>query len=311
MAKETERLRRLALVARRYSLEDQKQSDIAKELGVSRPLVSRMLTEAREKGVVEIRIHDPGELACALLATLQSRYALAGGALAAEGEDDQQTNRALSRETFRLLGQLDAKRLGIGWGHAVGQLITFLETEGAEPLGITHICPLMGNAGISIRNYHSNENVRILAERLGAEPHFLYLPALAECFEEKQLLCSTELYRQTEQEWRQMDTALVNIGNFPSTPDFASVARYGDLLQKEHACGRLLAYFFNESGKIIHSDHDFAIQIPLETLSQCKHVVGLCSANTSAKALRGALATGLFTHLVAREALVQEVLGAM
>ena len=54
-----ERLRRLAHVATRYYLEDWKQSDIAKELGVSRPLVSRMLSEARELGVVEITVHTP------------------------------------------------------------------------------------------------------------------------------------------------------------------------------------------------------------------------------------------------------------
>ena len=49
-----ERRKKLAYVARRYYLEDQKQSDIARELGVSRPLVSRMLSEARELGIVEI-----------------------------------------------------------------------------------------------------------------------------------------------------------------------------------------------------------------------------------------------------------------
>ena len=54
-----EKQRRLAHVARRYYLEDQKQSDIARELGISRPMVSRLLAEARELGVVEIRIHDP------------------------------------------------------------------------------------------------------------------------------------------------------------------------------------------------------------------------------------------------------------
>ena len=40
-----EKLQRLAHVARRYYLEDWKQIDIARELGVSRPLVSRMLGE--------------------------------------------------------------------------------------------------------------------------------------------------------------------------------------------------------------------------------------------------------------------------
>lgn len=51
-----EKQKKLAYVARRYYLDDQKQSDIAQELGVSRPLVSRMLSEARELGIVEIKI---------------------------------------------------------------------------------------------------------------------------------------------------------------------------------------------------------------------------------------------------------------
>lgn len=55
-----EKQKKLAYVARRYYLENQRQSDIAKELGVSRPLVSRMLSEARELGVVEITIHGAG-----------------------------------------------------------------------------------------------------------------------------------------------------------------------------------------------------------------------------------------------------------
>ena len=60
-----------------------------------------------------------------------------------------------------------------------------------------------------------------------------------------------------------MDTALVNIGDYPSSPDFASLVRYGSLLQQQHACGRMLVYYFNEAGTVIQSDQDFAIQIPL------------------------------------------------
>ena len=66
-----ERPRRSAHVARRYYLDDQKQSHIA-ELGVSRPMVSRLLTEARQLGVVEITVHDPEVEAASLLEQLQS-----------------------------------------------------------------------------------------------------------------------------------------------------------------------------------------------------------------------------------------------
>ena len=100
---------------------------------------------------------------------------------------------------------------------------------------------MVGNANIPARNYQSNENVRLMAQQLGAAPHFLYLPALPEGVEEKQLLCSTEVYRQIHQQWEQLDTALVNIGNYPSSPDFASLVRYGSLLQQYRACGSTIS----------------------------------------------------------------------
>ena len=306
---ETEKLRRLAHVARRYYLEDQKQSDIAAELGVSRPLISRMLSEARELGVVEILIHEPGTRASSLLDRLRMTSSIRGGVLVEDGEDEDTTNQLLSQGAVDLLRQIGARRLGVGWGYLIGQLVTWLEKHPQPDSSVTDICPLVGNASIPARNYQSNENVRLMAQQLGAAPHFLYLPALPDSPEEKQVLCSTEVYRQIHQQWEQIDTALVNIGDYPSSPDFASLVRYGSLLQQQHACGRMLVYYFNEAGTIIQSDQDFAIQVPLETLMRCPNIVGVCSANTSARALRGALRTGAFTHIVARAALAQTLFG--
>lgn len=303
-----EKQKKLAYVARRYYLEDQRQSDIARELGVSRPMVSRMLSEARELGVVEIVIHEPGTQAARLLEQLERSHAIRGGILVEEGADDDATNQLLSQGAVDLLRQIGTRRLGVGWGYLIGQLVTWLEENPQPESTVTDICPLVGNASIPARNYQSNENVRLMAQQLGAAPHFLYLPALPDSLEEKRLLCSSEIYRQIHQQWQQIDTALVNIGDYPSSPDFASLVRYGSLLQQQHACGRMLVYYFNETGTIIQSEQDFAIQVPLETLMQCPNIIGVCSANTSTKALRGALRTGAFTHIVARAALVQSLL---
>ena len=303
-----EKEKKLAYVARRYYLEDQRQSDIARELGVSRPMVSRMLAEARELGVVEITVHDAGTRTATLLERLRLSTSVRGGVLVEDGADEDATNQRLSQEAVALLGQLNTRRLGVGWGYLIGQLVTWLEQNPQPDSPVTDICPLVGNANIPARNYQSNENVRLMAQQLGAAPHFLYLPALPEGVEEKQLLCSTEVYRQIHQQWEQLDTALVNIGNYPSSPDFASLVRYGSLLQQYHACGRMLVYYFNEQGTVIQSDQDFAIQIPLDTLRQCPRIIGVCSANTGAKALLGALRSGVFTHLVARSELVKSLL---
>lgn len=305
-----ERLQRLAHVARRYYEDGARQSDIARELGVSRPLISRMLHEAKALGIVEITIHTPEEKDAALMGRLSRAAGLTGVRIVEDGEDASITNRRLAEETFSFLLEEKADRVGIGWGHFIGEMVEVIEKEGPRKSAVSLVMPLVGNAGIPIRNYHSNENVRVLAEGLGAAPYFLYLPALAESMEEKKLFCSTELYRQMEAEWLRMDTALVNIGNYPSTPDFASVARYGNRLQKYRAQGRFLAYFCNEEGTVITSDEDFAIQIPLPLLKRCRRIIGLCSANTSVHALRSALKTGLFTHLLCSRSLAAEYVKA-
>lgn len=303
-----ERQKKLAYVAQKYYIEDQKQSDIARDLGVSRPLISRMLSEARELGIVEITIHEPGAREARLLERLQLSSSIRGGILVEDGANDDATNRLLSQGAVELLRQLGVRRLGVGWGYLIGQLVSWLEENPQPNSTITDICPLVGNASIPARNYQSNENVRLMAQQMGATPHFLYLPALPESLEEKQLLCSTEVYRQIQQQWERLDTALVNIGDYPSSPDFASLVRYGNLLQQQRACGRMLIYYFNEDGFIIQSEQDFAIQIPIDILKRCPNIIGVCSANTSAKALRGALKSGFFTHIAARAELIKTLL---
>lgn len=119
-----EKQKKLAYVARRYYLENQRQSDIAKELGVSRPLVSRMLSEARELGVVEITIHEPGARAERLMERLHLYSAIQNGVLIEDGKDEDETNRALSQGAVELLQNIGTQRLGVGWGYLIGQLVT-------------------------------------------------------------------------------------------------------------------------------------------------------------------------------------------
>lgn len=303
-----DRMERLTRVARLYYEQDRTQNDIAKELGVSRPLVSRMLAEAKELGIVEIRIHAPTPSGRPLLTQAANRFHLRGGVLVPDAADGNLVNQSLAEGAISYIQQLGGGRLGIGWGHVIGVLVSLLEGMPPYHGKVRDICPLVGNSGISIRNYHSNENVRILSQQLQATPHYLYSPAFAENKQELELLSQTESYQAVCREWERMDIALVNIGNYPSTPDFASVARYGSLLAEQRAVGRLVAHHFNLQGEIIQSDTDYAMQVPISALAGCKHVVGICSANVNPRALTGALNTGLVTDLIVRESLLREVL---
>lgn len=59
-----------------YYLLDYNQNDIAKKLGVSRPTVSRLLQQAKEEGIVEIKINDPAEDIQQLATQLEQKFNL-------------------------------------------------------------------------------------------------------------------------------------------------------------------------------------------------------------------------------------------
>jgi len=80
--RDRERLQLLLRVATLYWIEGESQADIAVELGYSRPQISRLLAEARRRGVVSVNVHHPLERALERLEAAQqaSRRTLAQAA---------------------------------------------------------------------------------------------------------------------------------------------------------------------------------------------------------------------------------------
>ena len=68
--------RDLVRVATMYYKEEMKQSDIAKQLGISRQLVSKYLVDARSKGIVEININSSSAYSVQLELKLQKAFGL-------------------------------------------------------------------------------------------------------------------------------------------------------------------------------------------------------------------------------------------
>lgn len=60
--------------ARLYYQSDYSQQQIAEQLNISRPTVSRLLQYAKEKGYVQIRVMDPFEDLDALGSILEEKY---------------------------------------------------------------------------------------------------------------------------------------------------------------------------------------------------------------------------------------------
>ena len=297
------KIERLARVARLYYEEDRTQNEIAETMEVSRPLVSRMLREARDLGIVEIRVHAPECDTSTLISRLCQRYNLQGVEIIPDQENSSLTDHVLVKHLLQFIEQEQPHTLGVGWGAIIGSLSATLERTPNTDTGVQVVCPLIGNSAAASRQFHTDENVRIIANALNAQPKFLYAPAFSANSVEHTLLCGTSHYRTIAAYWEELDMALIDIHNASGSDKIAF-----PIPPNEQLAGHMLAYPFDQNGRILRSGADHTLHIPLETLTRCHTVVGLCASNVSAHTLSAALHTGILTHLFVRSSLIDSVL---
>ena len=298
-----EKIDRLFQVAHLYYIEDRTQAEIAERLQVSRPLVSRMLREARQLGIVEIRVHPLGCDQDALMKQLSQRYGIQGGALLAEA-DEEIMNRNLVRKILEYIKEEQVRTLGIGWGDTIGMMAELLETVPPLHTSVHTVCPLLGNSNGSIRRYHTDENVRIIAESIGAYPKFLHMPVLPVNQQERRLWMETNQYRTVSTLWENMDMAIIGIHETNAAQDVSYPSFDGRTM------GYMAAYQFDRDGTFFVPKEDRFIHIPLESLKKCRKIVGVCTSDVAVDTLAAALKTGLLTHIFASEEQITAVLSS-
>lgn len=118
----TEERRFLARVAELYYKSGLNQEEISRQLGLSRSMISRLLTKAIQKGVVEVIIHYPDDRDRDLETRLKAAFGLDDALVATTGAGNGESEHAaiyvLAAEYIQehLEG---GKALGVAWGRAV------------------------------------------------------------------------------------------------------------------------------------------------------------------------------------------------
>jgi deoxyribonucleoside regulator len=304
------KIQKLVEIAQLYYEKNMTQEEISKKMGVSRPLISRMLNEARDMGIVTVQIRVPETGSAPLLNRLRTIYHLRDGIIVADESSENKTNQLVAASILTMLHNIrpHVDQVGLGWGYIIGMLAHLLEKSENNSRLNAQVFPLIGNSPVSNRDYHSNEIIRILSEKTGATGLYLHAPAFLETAQEKALFEESEGFKKVDAAWDLMDTAVVNLENYPSAPDDATATRFGNLLTSRKAAGRLLCHYFDFNGIVIRSDSDYTIQIPIAKLSRCRNVVAVCSTALQPKAIVGALRTGLITHIIITEVKARQVL---
>jgi DNA-binding transcriptional regulator LsrR (DeoR family) len=200
------------------------------------------------------------------------------------------------------------KNVGLGWGYSMGGLIDALNPQAPKENIDRAVCPIIGSAANAIRWYQTNELTRIFAEKTGFKPYFLHAPAFPLSGDNKKHFENTFEFQEISNLWTELDTVILSIGTYPSVPDQATAARFGNKLRERKAVGMITAYYFDIEGNIIESENDIVIRLPLEILRKVKRVIAISGGEKKVSSTRGALMTGIVTHLITDEITARKII---
>ena len=302
---------KLVEISRLYYERDLTQAEIAKRMNMSRPAVSKLLQEARLRGIVKIDIKSPLMSDESLLDELCGAYNLKGGLIVPSGSADEKLlARLIISQAALYIEKLLSKvtRIGLGWGDTIGRLVDELKGHPSVESGIGYVCPVIGSAPNDIKWYQTNELARAFAEKTGFSPYYLHAPAFPVSRENKKLFEDTLEYQEISKRWRELEMVILGVGMYPSVPDQATAARFGNLLREKKAVGMIATYYFNRDGKTIYSKNDIVIRIALDDLERIDKVFLIGGGEKKINAVRGTLKTGLVNHLITDEKTAQALI---
>ncbi|MCX7840998.1 MAG: helix-turn-helix domain-containing protein, partial [Anaerolineae bacterium] len=117
-------LAQMLQAARLYYEDNRTQAQIARALKTSRPTVSRLLQQARQEGIVQIRIVDPNSTHSALEEQLLAAFPLVEAiVVSVESDAVNVTRHRIGQAAARYLERTlqNGDRVGIGWGRTLSE----------------------------------------------------------------------------------------------------------------------------------------------------------------------------------------------
>ena len=308
-----ERLDLLADVAEMYFLQGKNQAEIAETIGMTRSNVSRMLTEARNSGIIQIQINRPIKENKALSGDIVKRFNL----LNARIVEVEQSNQLLPK-----LGKIAAAELGeqlkpgwilgTSWGTAISATVDQLEIN--KPLPGVKVVQLLGALGARIKEYDGHAIVRRLEQKLDAEGIYINAPFLVENKRVAASLMSNASIEESLNYGKQVDIALFGVGSSELAHCSYFLADYVSRqeilsIQEMGAVGDVCGNFYDINGHLAaDSFRARLVGISLQDLMKIPVRIGVAGGPAKVDPIIGALRGQLINIIVSDAATIAQVL---
>jgi len=298
--------------ARLYYEKGKSQDQIATVLGTSRSNVSRMLSDAKRLGFVQIKIIAP--IARHDVLSSQLKKILGIPDVQVIGSDRSETTltsvgRAAADALTRALRP--NATIAISWGRGVEAAIVEVQSETLAGLKVTQ---LMGGLSSVAASVSAEELGRTLAQNLHAQFVPLLAPAVVSNPRTRNTLLNEDSISRVLEVARSATIALVGIGSRGSASSedvlkqFRLAKAHSDLVSKTYA-GDISARFYDSHGKSVSSEMDNrVVGLTLEEISKIPQVIGVAAGAEKAQGVLGAARARLIDTLVTDVACATEVL---
>ncbi len=301
-------------VALLYYEEGRTQADIGRRIGTSRSTVSRLLQEARARGVVQIWVDYSLARDSLLERELKTRFSLKEvRVLRSFGRSEDEVIGGLGQLAASYLDEVirDGMTIGVSYGRSVASVVQRVKPKNLADLVVLQVIGALGS-GNPLQD--GPDLARQLANLYGGTYRYLHAPLMVESARTRTLLSQEPLVKDLLQTARRADVILMGVS--PLTPDTAGLI-FTDYLSKADreqlyvsgTVGHMCAQFFDADGQLTSTPfNERAITVGLETLKDVREVVTVAGGAEKAQAISGALRGGYTDVLVTDDAAAHAVL---
>ncbi len=306
---------RLIEIARAYYYDNATQADIATMFNMSRSMVSRDLTLARELGIVEITIKDPRQRVLSyreqiLLMFPHLRDAIIAPTFSLEADAVRATLGRFAANYLLTVLQPD-QRLVLGCGRTLRAMTNALA---ARRLPNVQVVQAMGNIGHEAHGIDYNEIARQVATALEGRAYYLSAPAIlgpkggsAHDFVEVNATLSHALAMG-----RTADVAVVGLGSLESDQLYAQAGLItSDEMEslRREAVGDICARFFDINGHIVETPfNERVVGLELADIRSIPIAIGVAGGPDKVDPIIGALRGQHINVLVSDERTVRAII---